>query len=75
MEAKFVHKESDYVVEGMLEDKKVRINLFCGAKKFANVLTYEDFPDQLKKNYATLEDLFLALEQKGNRILKLEARK
>ena len=58
MELKFAHKESDYVVEGKLEDEKIRISLFSGEKKFANVLSYEDFPDGLKKNYATLEDLF-----------------
>ena len=71
MEAKFVHKVSDYVIEGTLKNDKLIITLF-GKRKLTNVLAYEDFPNKLKKDHATLEDLFLALEQKVDKILKLE---
>ena len=45
MSFKFKHEGENYVVEGILEKKTMKISLTTGGRKFKKIYTYEEFPD------------------------------
>ena len=58
MELKFQHKESNYYVEGALEEKVIQISLAMGGKKFAKAFTFSDFSSEIKKNFHDLDEIY-----------------
>ena len=57
MELKFKHKGENYAVEGLLEGKTLKISLDTGSRKFKKTFTYEEFPDEIKKAFDSVEDI------------------
>ena len=45
MELKFKHQGTNYVVQGTMEGKIMKIRLATGEKKFKKTFTFEEFPD------------------------------
>ena len=60
------------MVEGSLDKKVIKLNLFSGEKKFNRLLTFEEFPDEIKNTYDSVEDVFEALKDKQNMDAKPE---
>ena len=72
MELKFTHKELSYIVEGALKEGKISMSLTAGERKFARTLIYDEFPDEVKKAFGCVEDVFQVMEEKKNLVVEIE---
>ena len=58
MELKFKHEGPKYIVGGALEDQKITISLFTGVRKLMKTLTYDEFSEEVKKAFDSIEEIF-----------------
>ena len=66
IQVKFRHHENNYLIEGFLLNKTIKINLLSGGKKFSKTFFYGEFPDDVQKAYETIEEIFEILGEKKN---------
>ena len=66
----FKHEEPPLILEGILTDKTITLKLSSENNEYANDLTYEDFPENIKAAFDNLEDIFDVLKEKENIIIE-----
>ena len=70
MSLKFKHEGENYVLEGTLEGQTMKISLATGSRKFEEIFTYEEFPDEIKKAFDCLREIFEVMEDDRNIIVE-----